>query len=331
MIWANPFYLLLLLTLPLFILWHKKWQKRPRILFSKSQKLKSINQKKSPLKTLRRYLPYLILALILIALARPQSVLKNKEIQSEGIHIMLALDVSGSMAAEDLKPLRLDAAKTTIQSFISKRKHDQIGLIIFGSSAYTQCPLTLDYDLLSTLTAQVNIGDAGQETAIGTAIATALNRLKNSTAKSKIIILLTDGENNKGQITPINAANLAQTLGIKVYTIGVGQKGGAPIPYNDPKLGKQYYRDPYGRIVLTRLDEATLKEIASLTKAQYFRAENNEELKQIYNQIDALEKTKIKTKIYNKYKDHYPPILLLILILFVLESLLKIRDTKQLP
>ena len=331
MIWQNPFYLLALLLLPLFYLWKEKNSNKPHLHFPKSPALKKIKKNRSLFEKTRKLNPYFLIFFILLALARPQKLLINNEQINQGITIMLALDVSGSMAAEDLAPNRLNAAKNTIKTFISLRKHDQIGLVVFGSDAYSQCPLTLDYQLLSQLTSQVEIGAAGNETAIGTAIATSLNRLKNSQSKSKIIILLTDGENNKGQISPENAASLAQSLGIKIYTIGVGQEGGAPIPYYDENFGKQYYRDNFGRVLLTKLDEVTLKKIASTTNGMYFRAENLDELTQIYQQINNLETSQIKSNRYEEKKDYFPLLLWIILGLSFIELIYQLKDKKTLP
>ena len=330
MSFANPLWLIGLVFIPFYYFWLKKHQKNPRILFSNTAQLKGLNYKPIFKKT-PSLIPIIILILLIIALARPVSISKIKDIESEGIHIMLALDVSGSMAAEDLTPNRLEAAKNTITDFINQRSQDHIGAIIFGTDAYTKCPLTLDYNLLSNLINQVKIGDAGAETAIGMALATALNRLKDSKAKSKIIILLTDGENNQGDISPSNAAQIAKSLNIKIYTIGVGKKGGAPIPYIDPVLGKQYYQDAFGRPVLTKLDEITLKKIAAETKGFYFRAENIKELNDIYNKINQLETSKIKTKTYTHTHEYFPVLLWFIFILCCLHILYLLFKTKVLP
>jgi Ca-activated chloride channel family protein len=227
--------------------------------------------------------------------------------------MMIAVDVSGSMAAEDFKPdNRLAVAKSTIKTFVSKRNSDRIGLVIFGGDAYTQCPQTLDYDVLLELLHAVQLNDAGQGTAIGMAISTALNRIKNSVSESKVIILLTDGENNRGVISPTHAASLAKDLGVKIYTIGIGKQGGAPIPYIHPVYGKIYSNER------TYLDENTLKEIASITNGKYYRAVDPSTLNKILSEINELETSKIKSIEYASYTELFPIFIgLSIFILFI--------------
>jgi len=227
---ATPEFLLLFLLFIPVVIWQFKKQRFTTIKYSNVDRIRELGTLKSRLLSqLIPILRYTALALMILALARPQGINVEKNIETEGIDILLALDVSGSMNAEDFKPAnRLTVAKSTVQKFVSKRENDRIGLVIFARDAYTACPLTLDYTILNRFVNNVQIGDAGDGTAIGMAIATSLNRLKNSPAKSKIIILLTDGENNAGEIDPISAAELAKTLGVKIYTIGVGKEGGAP-------------------------------------------------------------------------------------------------------
>ncbi|RAP36841.1 aerotolerance regulator BatA, partial [Candidatus Marinamargulisbacteria bacterium SCGC AAA071-K20] len=251
---ADPLWLIALFFIALvFYLRQKKY--RATILFSDVKSLKEIATKKTKyISRLVIFIRYLVLILLIVALARPQAVLVERQVSSEGIDILLALDVSRSMAAEDFKPdNRLEVAKITIKDFIEQRETDRVGLVVFGGDAFTQCPLTLDYSILLNLLSKVKLDMAGDGTAVGMAIATALNRLKDSKSKSKIMILLTDGENNRGQIDPISAANLAADLGVRIYTIGVGKEGGAPIPYQDPQFGKVYLRDYSGRVVLTKI------------------------------------------------------------------------------
>ena len=260
------------------------------------------------------YLRIIILCLIIITLARPQKVNVQQEVLSKGIDIMLVLDTSRSMAAEDFKPdNRLAVAKRTIQEFIQMRTTDRIGLIVFGSESFTQCPLTTDYDILTNLFDDIELAMVGDGTAIGTALINGLNRLRYSESKSKIIILLTDGENNSGEIDPIRASELAKDLDIKVYTIGVGKEGGAPVPYNHPIYGKVYSN------TVTYLDEDTLIKIARNTNGFYFRAKDAESLKNIYNKIDQLEKTELKTKKHVEYTDLFPPLIFIILFLLLAE------------
>ena len=242
-----------------------------------------------------------VLVLLLIALAGPRKVLSESKLTSEGIDIVLALDVSGSMSAEDYvingqRISRLDIIKSTVEDFIKQRTFDRLALIVFGSQAYTVCPLTTDHEWLLQNLHQVRTGVIQDATAIGSGIATSILRLKKSKAKSRIIVLLTDGVNNVGKIPPLTAAKTAQALGIKVYTIGAGTTGIVPFPVTDEFGNKHYERAQFD------LDEDTLRKIASLTGAEYFRAADTESLRQIYAQIDRLEKTKIEEKGYKQYE-----------------------------
>jgi len=243
----------------------------------------------------------LVLVLLLVALAGPRKLLAESKLASEGIDIVLALDVSGSMSAEDYqinghRISRLDIIKSTVENFIKQRKDDRLGLIVFGSQAYTVCPLTSDHEWLLENLRQVRIGLIEDATAIGSGIATSLLRLKNSKVKTKIIVLLTDGVNNSGKIQPLDAAKMAQSLGIKVYTIGAGTTGVVPFPVTD-EFGNKHYEEAQ-----FDLDEDTLKKIAAMTGAEYFRAADTESLRNIYAQIDKLEKTKIEEKGYKQYE-----------------------------
>jgi len=240
----------------------------------------------------------LAVAALILAFARPQAGTENREVSTEGIDIMLALDVSGSMKAEDFKPHnRLYVAKEEIKKFIQKRTSDRIGLVVFSKSSFTQCPLTLDYGVLLTFLDQVRFGMIEDGTAIGMALANGINRLRDTPAKSKIIILLTDGVNNSGEIDPLTAATIAKTMDVKIYTIGVGKPGNAMYPVDDPIFGKRYVYLP------NEIDEKTLKEIAQKTGGKYFRARSEKELEQIYDEIDKLEKTEIKVKEYVQYRE----------------------------
>ncbi len=261
----------------------------------------------------------LVLVLLTLGFARPQFVEKEQEIRTEGIDIMLALDISGSMQAEDFKPRnRLHVAKNVVAEFLDLIRNDRVGLVVFAGQAFTQCPLTLDYEVLRTLLARVEIGMIEDGTAIGTALANSVNRLKDSAAKSKVVILLTDGENNAGKIDPETAAKIAEALGVRVYTIGVGKKGGAPIPVQHPVYGKILARNPDGTLVLTKIDEETLTRIADITGGQYFRATDAEALAKIYAQILDLERTKFQVKEFERAHEFYrwavfPAVLLLLL------------------
>jgi len=240
----------------------------------------------------------LAIFILILALARPQAGQKEEEIITEGIDLMLTLDTSGSMKAEDFTPQnRLGAAKDVMRDFIKSRRNDRIGLVVFSRYSFTQCPLTLDYSALLDLLDRIEIGMIEDGTAIGTAIANAVNRLRDSGVKSRIVILLTDGINNAGKIDPLTAAKAAKALGIKIYTIGAGKPGEAMYPVEDPIFGKRYVR------MDTEIDEELLKNIADETGGLYFRAKDKEGLAEIYKTIGNLEKTKIETKEYADYTE----------------------------
>lgn len=275
--------------------------------------------KKSKYTTLRHYgivLRVLAFAALIIALARPQSAFSWQNTTSEGIDIIIATDISGSMLAEDLKPNRLEAGKNIAIDFIKDRPEDRIGLVIFSGESFTQCPLTIDHDVLINLFGEINNGMIEDGTAIGMGLATAVNRLKESDAKSKVVILLTDGSNTTGSIPPLTAAEIAKQMKVRVYTVGVGTKGQAPYPVKTP-FGIQYQQVP------VTIDEGVLKEIAKLTGGQYFRATNNATLKKIYQQIDQLEKAKIAVTQYNKKTERFLPLVLIAMVLLLLEFLLR--------
>lgn len=266
------------------------------------------------------------LVLFILAMARPQAGTENREVTSEGIDIMLALDVSGSMKAEDFKPHnRLYVAKEEIRKFIDKRVSDRIGLVVFSAASFTQCPLTLDYGVLLNFLDQVRFGMIKDGTAIGMALANCINRLRESQSKSKIIILLTDGVNNAGQIDPLTAATIAKTMDVKIYTIGVGKPGNAMYPVDDPIFGKRYVYLP------NEIDEETLKEIAQKTGGKYFRARSEEELEEIYSEIDKLETTEVKVNEYVQYQELFPDFVYAGLALLVLEILLGQTIFRKIP
>ncbi len=316
---ADPLWFLLFVAVLVAWFLRDRFFYRSTIRFSDVASLKQIATKRTQyFSKLSLVIRLLIFLLIIIALARPQAVLIEKEVSTEGVDIMLVLDVSQSMAAEDFKPdNRLTVAKKTLLDFVQKRDTDRLGLVVFGGDAYTQCPLTSDKGVLSTYLNEVELGMAGDGTAVGMAIATALNRMKNSLSKSKVMILLTDGENNRGEIDPATASQFAKDMGIKIYTIGVGKEGGAPIPYIDPVYGKVYSSQK------TYLDEDTLKTIATMTDGLYFRAFDGDGLKDIYEEINALEKTDIMTKHYRDYFDHFPTLLMWIFGLMIVEMCIR--------
>jgi Ca-activated chloride channel family protein len=229
------------------------------------------------------------IACFIVALARPRSVLKREKVVTEGIDIVLAMDISSSMLAEDIKPNRVEAAKAVAAQFVKGRKNDRIGMVVFAGEAYTQCPLTLDYGIVLSLLDNLHVGMIEDGTAIGMGLATGVNRLRSSTAKSKVIVLLTDGRNNRGQISPLTAAQFARALDIKVYTIGAGTTDPtAPYPVDDPFFGKRYVP------IQVDIDESMLRTVADMTHGKMFRATDRRSLETIYQEIDALEKTVIQ-------------------------------------
>ncbi len=305
-----------------YILKHKSIYSN--ILFSDTSSI----SKRITLKQKLRHLPYLmkILAsiLLIIAIARPQSSTNWEESTTQGIDIILAMDISGSMLARDLKPDRLEASKNVAIEFIQKRKNDRVGLVIFSGESFTQCPLTTDHNVLVNLFKDVKSGMVNDGTAIGMGLATSINRLKDSKAISKIIILLTDGVNNSGMVAPLTAAEIAQKFGIRVYTIGVGTQGFAPYPFQTP-FGIKY------QDVEVKIDEETLQDIATLTNGKYFRATNNNSLKEIYEDIDKLEKSKIEVTKFHKRSEEFVLFSLCALILLCLGFILQITYLKQIP
>jgi Ca-activated chloride channel family protein len=296
---AYPWILYLLIIIPLMIAWYfwKGYKRKPAVKYSSLGFLKGFSP---TIKERLRHLPFILrllaIALFIVALARPQTFSSGENIYTEGIDIAMVLDISGSMLAEDLKPNRLEAAKEVIDNFIKGRTSDRIGLVIFARDAFTQCPLTVDYSVLRNLLKEIKSGMIEDGTAIGNAIANGVNRLKDSDAKSKIIILLTDGVNNAGEVDPVSAAEIAKTFGIRIYTIGVGTRGNAPFPVQTP-FGIRYQMAP------VEIDEAVLQKIADITDGHYFRATDNRTLKEIYNKIDKLEKTRVEITSYRNAKE----------------------------
>lgn len=268
----------------------------------------------------------LAVAFMTVAMARPQTGNEQRDIEAEGIDIIMALDISGSMKAEDFSPHnRLFVAKEEIAKFINRRTNDRIGLVVFAASSFTQCPLTLDYGALKNFLDQVDFGMIDDGTAIGLALANSVNRLRDTDAKSKVIILLTDGENNVWEIDPITAANIAKTMGIKIYTIGAGTTGNVMVPVQDPIFGKRYVYST------SKIDEASLKKIANITGGLYFRARSGEELDRIYTEIDKMEKTKIKVHEYIQYEEMFFGFLMTGFVLLLLEMILGQTYFRKIP
>ncbi len=275
-----------------------------------------------------RHIPFVLeiggISLLTVALARPQSSNSWQNVTTEGIDIVIALDISSSMLAQDFQPNRLEAAKEVATKFISGRPNDRIGLVIFSGESFTQCPLTTDHAVLINLFNEVQSGMIEDGTAIGNGLATAVARLKESDAKSKVIILLTDGENNKGEIAPVTAAELAKTYGIRVYTIGIGTVGTAPYPVQTP-FGTQIQN------VEVKIDEETLQKIANTTDGHYFRATNNKKLEQIYQEIDKLEKSKIDVKQFSKKDEEFEPYVLWAMVILIAGIFLKTTIFRNIP
>lgn len=278
---------------------------------------RTASSRRSKFGFLPKLLRLLALAALFVGFARPQSGVEKREITTEGIDIILALDVSGSMKAEDFKPHnRLYVAKEKIKEFVGKRVSDRIGLVVFARTAFTQAPLTTDYTALLSFLDMVSFGMIDDGTAIGTALATSVNRLKDSQSESKVIIMLTDGVNNAGEIDPLTAANVARAFDIKVYTIAVGRPGNAMYPVDDPIFGQRYAYLP------TEIDEETLKAIAERTDGVFYRARSEDELKGIYEEIDQLEKTEIQVNEFVNYSELFPFFMLLGFALLFSETLL---------
>lgn len=298
---AYPWVLFFLLLIPLLIAWYV-WQGRKNSAAIAYSTLKIFEKTPIALRERLRHLPFIFrmfaLIFLIVALARPQNFSAGQSINAEGIDVAIVLDISGSMLAEDFKPNRLEAAKNVIDDFISGRTADRIGLVIFSREAFTQCPLTIDYAVLRNLLSDIRSGMITDGTAIGNAIANGVNRLKDSDAQSRVIILLTDGVNNAGEVDPISAAEIASSFGIRIYTIGVGTRGEAPYPVETP-FGTRYQMMP------VEIDEVILKKIADITGGEYFRATNNRALEEIYKKIDKMEKTKIEITSYRNAKELY--------------------------
>lgn len=318
---AHPDYFYLLLLIPAAVIWYFYRHNRVQgdLQIPEISPLAKI--RKGP-RVVLRHVPFIlrmfVLGLLIVVLARPQSTNKWQDETVEGIDIMLALDVSNSMLAGDFSPDRIGASKDVAKDFVLGRTNDRIGLVLFGGESFTQCPLTTDHAVLLNLLHDVSVGMIEDEsTAIGLGLANAVKRLKDSNARSRVVILVTDGQNNAGSIDPLTAAEIARTFGIRVYTIGVGTKGTAPFPVRNV-FGDMVYMQ-----IKVDIDEPMLKQIAEMTKGEYFRATSNQKLKDIYTQIDKLEKTKIDVKKYARKHEEYRRFAIAALILVVLEILFR--------
>ncbi len=283
-------------------------------------------------KTIRHYLRHLVFVCLLISigffvvvLARPQSSRNWENVTTEGIDIIIALDISISMLAQDFQPDRLEAAKNVAMEFISGREYDRMGLVVFAGEAFTQCPLTTDRAVLLNLFKDIKSGIIEDGTAIGNGLATSVARLKDSEAISRVVILLTDGENNRGEVAPVTAAEIAKTFGIRVYTVGVGSIGTAPYPVQD-QFGRIQLRD-----MPVKIDEETLQEISSLTDGKYFRATSNNKLEEIYKEIDALEKSRIEVKEFSRKSEEFLPFALLGALFLIVSLFLRVTVFRSIP
>jgi Ca-activated chloride channel family protein len=316
---------------PLYLVWGAlwillpRWRRRrgrdPSIRFSTLQQASQVRAPATlALRRLARGLRWIVVALVVTAMARPQTGRKLTQVSSEGIDIVLVMDTSGSMQALDLdtdRPIqrrrnRLEVAKDVVREFVDDRPRDLLGLVVFGDEAFTQCPLTLDHQVLLDLLEDIEVGIAGDRTAIGSAIGTAVKRLRESRAKSKVVVLLTDGRSNAGTLAPATAAELARTTGVKIYTIGAGARGRAPFLVDSVFGPRIVYQD-------VEIDDQQLRSIAEVTGGAYYRAEDHAALLRIYEEIDRLERTEITTESYVEYQDRYPWLVITALGLLLLE------------
>jgi Ca-activated chloride channel homolog len=327
---ANPYWLLLLLLIPLLAWLRGKRGHQAAFLYSSVQLVKGISGiTRSHVGQILLRMRWLSLALLILGLARPQLGEGQAKVTASGIDIVVALDLSGSMQSEDFtlrgeQVNRLIMAKDVLRDFVRKRTNDRIGLVAFAGRAYIAAPLTLDHDFLLQNLERLQLGSIEDGTAIGSALTAALNRLKDIRSKSKIVILMTDGQNNAGKVPPLTAAEAAQALGVKVYTIGVGTRGHAPMPVN--VFGVKRYQ-----MVPVDIDEETLTEIAKRTGGKYFRADKAETLRQIYAEIDRMEKTEVEVKKYERYQELFPWVVLPGLVLVLLELILANTVWRKLP
>ncbi|MBQ8366441.1 MAG: VWA domain-containing protein [Alistipes sp.] len=322
----NPYILIAGVVVVLLLLYYILAGRRGAAL-----KVTTVGTKHAP-RTLRywlRHLPIVLrlgaVAAIIVALARPVDVHSSSETTTDGIDIVLAMDISGSMLARDFQPDRLTAAKQLASEFVADRSGDRLSIVAFAGEAFTQCPLTSDQASVATMLARLRSGVVDDGTAIGNGLATAVNRLRESGSKSKVVVLLTDGVNNRGQISPVMAAEIARDLGIKVYTIGVGSRGKAPFPAVDMFGNTSYV------MADVEIDEELLRRIASTTGGEYFRAEDNEALKEIYSRINTMEKSDVQVTSYTTYEELYAWWVVLALLLLAAEFIVERVVLNRIP
>jgi Ca-activated chloride channel family protein len=326
--YAYPAFFYGLILIPLMVGWYL-WRGRKSTASLKISGFENLDDKLGSARIWLRHLPFvfrlLTLSLIILVLARPQSSNRWEQVTTEGIDIVMCMDISGSMRAMDFKPNRLEASKNVGIEFVNAREDDRFGLVVFAGESFTQCPMTTDRAVVINFMKEIDFGVIEDGTAIGMGLATAVNRIKDSRARSKVIILLTDGVNNRGDVGPVTAAEIAAGFGIRVYTIGVGTEGNAPIPV----------QDMFGRMVTrnmpVEIDEEVLQKIAETTDGAYFRATDNNKLREIYQEIDQMEKTRMDVKQFSKKKEEYFPFLLAALLLLLAEILLRYTVLRTIP
>ena len=324
----NPEFFLLLLAIPIWFIW--KWFKKPNRVASFTISDSHGILERESWRTMLSYLIPVLRALaytfLVVALARPQLTLKEQEEKAEGIDIMLVMDLSSSMLAKDFDPDRLSVSKEVATRFVDKRKYDRIGLVVFAGESFTQCPITTDHRIVKTFLNNLECGMLEDGTAIGMGLASAVNRLKESAVKSKIVILLTDGVNNGGYILPMTAAEIAKEKNVKVYTIGVGSLGNAISPISRRSNGQYVFG-----MAKVEIDEVLLREMATMTGGQYYRATSEEKLEEIYEQIDKLEKTEIDVTVFKRYSEEFRRFMKIGLILLLIELLLSHIILRRIP
>ncbi|HER07875.1 MAG TPA: VWA domain-containing protein [Bacteroides sp.] len=325
---AYPAFLYGLILLPLMVAWYL-WRGKRSTASLKISGFENIDPRIRSSRIWLRHLLFvirlLVVGLIIFVLARPQSANRWEQVTTEGIDIVMCMDVSGSMRAMDFRPNRLEAAKSVGIEFVNARQDDRFALVVFAGESFTQCPLTTDRAVVINFLKGIEFGVIEDGTAIGMGLATAVNRIKDSKSRSKVIILLTDGVNNRGDVGPVTAAEIAASFGIRVYTIGVGSHGNAPVPL----------QDAFGRTVTrnmpVEIDEDVLKRIAETTGGTYFRATDNNKLREIYQQIDQMEKTRLDVKQFSRKKEEYFPFLLSAMLLLLFEILLRYTLFRTIP
>ena len=326
---AHPWFLVLLILVPLLA---RRYLRRQRegggaLRFASTIALEGV---RPPWTVRMRHALFVTelaaLALLILALARPRRGVEEEEVLTQGVDILIALDASGSMAAEDFAPRnRLHVAKLVAGKFIEGLRHDRIGLVVFAARALTRCPLTVDYGVVENVLSNVQLGTIEDGTAIGNALASCLNRLRHSSAKSKVIILVTDGVNNRGEIQPLDAARIAASLGVKIYPVGIGSRGTARVPVNDPDYGTVYIDMP------VEIDEASLKNIAGITGGIYYRATDRPSLETIFDEIGRLEKTRIQVRTYRRYSEQFALFLAPAMGLVVVAALARFTRFSKIP